>query len=111
MIVRGTGNVLSNLAKASIAISKSIEKEVKQAAFEVEREGKINSPVDTGRLRASIGADKKSELYYEVGTNVEYAWYVEAGTKKMAAQPYLGPAVAKVRQKYPDMIKEGVKRA
>ncbi len=106
--VRGTGNVLANMAKVLISISKSVENEVEQAAFSVEREAKIICPVDTGRLRASITADKKDELHYEVGTNVEYAGYVEFGTKKMAAQPYLGPAADKVRQKYPRLVGNGV---
>lgn len=30
---------------------------------------------------------------YRVGTNVEYAVYVEFGTSRMEAQPYLRPAV------------------
>jgi hypothetical protein len=33
---------------------------------------------------------------YRVGTNVEYAVYVEFGTSKMRAQPYLRPAVKEV---------------
>lgn len=34
------------------------------------------------------------ELTAYVGTNVFYAVYVEAGTRKMAAHPYLRPAIA-----------------
>lgn len=34
---------------------------------------------------------------YSVGTNVEYAPYVEFGTYKMAAQPYMRPAAREVR--------------
>ncbi len=115
MKVTGIGNVLSNLARASTAISKSIENEVKKAAFEVEREAKKNitdfPAVDTGTLRGSIEADKKDEFHYEVGTKIEYAEYVEFGTHKMRARPYLGNAIATIRQKYPNLIKEGVKRA
>jgi hypothetical protein len=33
------------------------------------------------------------EVKYTVGTNVEYAIYVEYGTASQAAQPYLRPAV------------------
>lgn len=53
-------------------------------------------PVDTGRLRASIqavrGKDAKGP-YVDVGTNVEYAIPVEFGTDRMAAQPFLRPAM------------------
>lgn len=49
-------------------------------------------PVDTGRLRNSIThATDKDSAY--VGTNVEYAPYVELGTSRTRAQPYLRPAV------------------
>lgn len=49
-------------------------------------------PVDTGRLRNSIShAESNNEEY--IGTNVEYAPYVELGTSKQRSQPYLKPAV------------------
>lgn len=35
---------------------------------------------------------------YTVGTNIEYSLYVEYGTSRMAAQPYLRPAAAHVRR-------------
>lgn len=54
-------------------------------------------PVDTGRLRASIdhhlGMDAQGP-YVDIGSNVEYAAYVELGTSTQRAQPYLRPALA-----------------
>lgn len=52
-------------------------------------------PVDTGNLRNSITKEyDKSEHVVYIGTDVEYAPYVEFGTYKMEARPYLKPAVA-----------------
>ena len=50
--------------------------------------------VDTGRLRNRITNEvrEKEEAVY-VGTNVEYAAYVEYGTRRSKAYPYLKPAV------------------
>lgn len=50
-------------------------------------------PVDTGRLRNSIThvIDAGEQAVY-VGTNVEYAPYVELGTSRQKAQPFLRPA-------------------
>lgn len=52
--------------------------------------------VRSGRLRSSItwriGEDQES-LYADVGSNVEYAIYVEKGTRFMAARPFLEPAL------------------
>jgi phage gpG-like protein len=50
----------------------------------------------TGRLRTSIswrlGADEAG-LYADIGSNVEYAGYLELGTDRMAARPFLRPAL------------------
>lgn len=40
-----------------------------------------------------------TEAKWVVGTNVEYSVYVEFGTSRMAAQPYLRPAVESARRK------------
>lgn len=52
--------------------------------------------VRTGRLRSSIstsiGADELG-VYADVGSNVEYAGFVELGTRYMTARPYLRPAL------------------
>lgn len=51
-------------------------------------------PVDTGRLRNSITHEtSESEHAVYIGSNVEYAPYVELGTSRMAARPFLKPAV------------------
>ena len=84
---------------------------VRRIAFEVEARAKQKAPVDTGALRASIYTRTSNEQapgphpipaptepgVAHVGPSVEYGVYQELGTSRMAAQPYLGPAVAEVR--------------
>jgi HK97 gp10 family phage protein len=68
-------------------------------AIQVERGAKRLCPVDTGRLRSSIThglAHDVIGLYAEVGSNVEYAIYVELGTRRAHAQPFLRPALRSV---------------
>ena len=48
-------------------------------------------PVDTGELRGSI-AHQKMGSGWAVVASAPHAGYVEYGTSKMAAQPYLRPA-------------------
>lgn len=52
-----------------------------------------NHSVDTGRLRNSVThiIDMGEEAVY-IGTNVEYAPYVELGTSRSKEKPYLRPA-------------------
>lgn len=56
----------------------------------VTRSAKINAPVNTGRLRASITPQVYSrgmQLVGVVGTNVSYAPYMELGTGTFAGRP------------------------
>ncbi len=90
-------------------IKKNRDVALMESAIVMEGNIAIRCPVDTGHLRQSIGrkvrlwdksvsGEKKSdgldsyppnegEAY--VGTNVEYAPYVEYGTKYQRAQPYM----------------------
>lgn len=67
-------------------------KAMRDATLIVTRGAKINAPVDTGRLRASITPEVRSEgedMLGVVGSNVIYAPYQELGTKYMPGKFYL----------------------
>ncbi|NLH62496.1 MAG: hypothetical protein GX452_13940 [Ignavibacteriales bacterium] len=73
------------------------EKMIERTAIKIESRAKYFCPVDTGRLRASITHEISNDrLSAIIGTNVEYAPFVELGTSKMEAQPYLRPAFIEV---------------
>jgi len=74
------------------ALYEHIEENLDNAAEHVESIAKSYCPVDTGNLQDSIeiNSDKMSRT---IGSDVEYALYVELGTQHMAAQPYLRPAI------------------
>lgn len=59
----------------------------------------LAAPVDTGRLRQSIGVQKIGQGHYRVGTNVQYAPFVEFGTRRTRAQPFMRPAFEKVKNR------------
>lgn len=63
-------------------------------------------PVDTGRLRDSIRVNEIGPRSYTVGPGdeVEYADYVEFGTSRMAAQPYMRPAAEMARREFPRRV-------
>ena len=66
---------------------------------------KKNCPVDTGRLRNSITHARFDENTEVIGSNVDYAAFVELGTYKMAAKPYLRPAAEIHTSEYKAIIK------
>ena len=72
-----------------------------QAEGNVKREIRRLNAIDTGRLLNSIthGVDASDNTAY-VGTNVDYAPYVEYGTSKMEARPYLKNGVQKNTKQY-----------
>lgn len=88
------GDALRELFEAP---SGEVARDLQRRALQVDRAAKQLCPVDTGRLRSSItnelGQDAEG-LVAVIGTNVEYAPYIELGTSKMAAQPFLLPALA-----------------
>jgi HK97 gp10 family phage protein len=58
-----------------------------------EGEAKVRAAVDTGNMRDSIGyIVNESEKTVSYGTNAEYAYWVEKGTSKSKAQPFITPA-------------------
>lgn len=65
---------------------------------------------DEGRVYSTLGtADgKKLEGVY-IGTNVEYAPYVEMGTSRMAARPFLRPAATEHAQEYKRLMEAAMK--
>lgn len=64
--------------------------------------------VDTGRLRGSI-THLTDETSAYIGTNVEYAPYVELGTYKMASRPFLRNAINNYTSDYKRILEEGLK--
>lgn len=93
---------------------KNIENEVsslvKNTLYGIETDAKRNCPVDTDRLRGSITTNIIDDMSGEVGTNVEYADYVNSGTRYQEAQPYFDSAVEKNEEKFDDALDEIIER-
>lgn len=77
-----------NITTSDINIDKLINLDLdaalQEACLLVERDAKIKCPVDTGMLRNSITSEVRDDEGY-VGTNLEYAPYVENGTGLFAS--------------------------
>ena len=92
-------------------IPQEVELEVKslvaETAYRVEADAKRLVPIDTGHLRRSIEtAFSDRGLVASVGTNVYYAVYVEFGTSKHHAQPFLIPAFVKHKERFERKLRE-----
>lgn len=88
----------SHRKKITADTRKQLSAAVRKTAFLIEADAKVHCPVDTGALRASIQTAVVDDLSAAVGTNQEYAAFVEFGTVNQAAQPYFTPAVERGTQ-------------
>lgn len=70
---------------------------VQKTAMDLEARAKQIVPVDTGLLKSSIQHQRVDDLTAQVDVFAEYAGYVEFGTSRQRAQPYLIPAAESVR--------------
>lgn len=108
--IDGLEALINKVSKKAGNLAK-LEQNVERATEYCKDEAKLMCPVDTGRLVNSLD----SEVFWEGGsivgsvfTNVEYAPYVEFGTSKMMAQPFLYPALMDNRKIIRDLIFIGI---
>lgn len=76
---------------------------VREAVQAVVTEAQSRVPVDTGALKSSIRGRVLNQQSGEVtagGGEVDYATYVEEGTVKSPAQPFMHPAADVVRPQF-----------
>ena len=66
---------------------------------------------DTGRLIGSIRVQQAGRATAEVIAGVDYARYLEFGTRHMAARPFMTPAVEQERSKFERGLRELTRRA
>lgn len=84
----------------------------------VARDARADAPVDTGRGKASIrtetGLTKYGKPYGSVVCGEGDAYhmnFIEYGTAKMKAQPFMRPAADKNRDKIVVKVKDAIKKA
>ena len=92
-----------NSEEVKSAMTSALARALEKIGLVAEGYAKRLCPVDTGRLRNSITHADDGEAEY-IGTNVEYAPYVELGTSRTRAQPYLKPAVVNHSDEYKKIV-------
>lgn len=107
MDIKATLNMNFNMK--DFDIDDIVERELTDSANNIEKQAKNITPVDTGRLRASIKADVRG-LEANIGTDVEYARFVHDGTYKMEARPFLYEAADGELEGIEDRIADDIAR-
>ena len=96
------------LTAVGITAENNAKKEITRAVYDTPES---KSYVRTGRLRNSLTHSvAMNEKAVYVGSAVGYAAYVELGTSRMRARPYLRQAVTNYTDEYKNLIKQALSR-
>jgi len=113
--IDGITRLTAKLNALDAALPDAEEAKMRQALLRIERDAKQIVPVDTGNLKGSIESrvirNSDGEVVGVVGSNVRYAPFIEFGTSKMSAQPFLRPAVERNRETIRSLLGEGFEEA
>lgn len=98
-----------NTDKVTEGIESAIAVALEEIGLLAENYAAEKCPVDTGNLRGSItyAVDAADNAVY-IGTNVEYAPYVELGTSRQKAQPFLRPAASEHSAQYRRVLEKAL---
>jgi phage gpG-like protein len=99
-----------NTKEVLSALEKAIERGLEAIGLTAEGHAKKETPVDTGRLRNSISHATDKEAAY-IGTNVEYAPYIELGARGRKGVHMLQRAATEHTAEYKKLMEESMKNA
>ena len=97
----------SNVNDILSALEKGKRNALTAIGATAETYAKQETPVDTGRLRNSISHAVDGEAVY-IGSNVEYAPYVELGTSRAKAHHMLQKAATEHSAEYKRLAEDAV---
>ena len=113
--IEGAEDVLRAFDRFDKASRENLRTAVKKNANALRKAIKDRAPVDTGNLRDSIAARfEKDGLGADVGPTRpkgSHAHFLEFGTVKMPARPFITPAAEEQRDKYLNDVRAAVRGA
>lgn len=109
--IKGVKETLGRIDLTNAKLRKAVKEQVGKSALNIQLGAKQRCPVRTGALRNSITVDFYGIMSAQIGPHMPYAPYVEFGTRKMAAQPFLFPAFEEEKPKFEEGIKKAIEEA
>lgn len=100
----------SNLSKLAAKAPQAASQALLQTARDIAQMAKQLAPIDTGLLQRSYRVEPIDENTMQIGTDTEYAPYVEFGTVNQSAQPHLTPAFHQNEETFKVRLAEEIKR-
>lgn len=88
----GLDDLAKSVAMSAAELEGRGEQIVSETVEDIRETARAMAPVDTGELRDSIGGDVAGLTGYVIAT-ADHAAYLEHGTSRQPAQPYMRPAM------------------
>jgi HK97 gp10 family phage protein len=107
--LRGLSAARRKLREAADRIAGVTEAAISDFADDVVVHMKGIVPVDTGELKGSIKKEKQGKGYTVGPRGVDYAEFVENGTSRSPAQPYVAPTIQWAKANGPKRIARRIK--
>ncbi|UVY83796.1 HK97 gp10 family phage protein [Brachybacterium sp. NBEC-018] len=101
------GRLAADLQAASREVMPRARLALRKALTDIQAGAQNRAPVDTGALKGSITVEVQGNRDFargEVGPTVHYGGFVETGTSRQRAQPYLRPATDAVIPGYHEAL-------
>ena len=99
-----------NSAEVLSALERAKKRGLEAIGLTAEGHAKKETPVDTGRLRNSVSHTTDDEAAY-IGTNVEYAPYVELGARGRPGVHMLQRSATEHTDEYKRLMEDSMKNA
>lgn len=91
--VKGLNQFINQVRRHPQQVQTAVDSELNRSSLRVEKRAKEYAPWDTGWMSNNIYSHQLKLMQYEVISPVEYSIFVELGTRYMAAQPFIYPAL------------------
>lgn len=82
--IKGLDRLQAKLRQAEQSIPKTVDRVIKESAYQIEAQAKMLAPVDTAYMRNSI-TTKIAQMQATISVGAEYGQFVEFGTSKQPA--------------------------
>ncbi|MFD0344009.1 HK97-gp10 family putative phage morphogenesis protein [Streptomyces sp. NPDC127117] len=112
--IEGMDRLRRRLDELAPVIIEAAKKAIAESAEAVQADARRDVRVDTGNLRNKVAIHYENDgLKAEVGWKDRHDWYAalhEHGTRRIPANPSLGPAIEAERSKLADRIRTEVRK-
>lgn len=108
--IQNAAEIKRSFKKYPIKTKSAIKTAIRKSALLVERESKVMTPVDTGRLRSSIMSDILP-MKATVAPHTDYAIHVHEGTRRMKGRPFMEQGLRKAENRIQGFFKNEIKKA